>query len=507
MRASACLLLLALLPPAAGRADEERPASPLKALNAAVKKAVARAGPSVARVLVSRSDSYHKAPYWGVPPAGEPGRLGGFDAKAAAAKVPEDVPNRARALRAIRDHDLSDPAVVPESFGTGIVLHDSGLVLTCAHVVRNATKVYVRLPDGRGSWADVHASDPRSDLAVLRLVDKLPGLKALKLGPAAGVRKGDFVISLLHPSAPAPRADGPDASWGLVSGLRRRAPGNLNDPDRAKITLHHYGTLIAFDARHSPACSGGLLLNLDGEPVGLINVLAGLRGSDRPGGYAIPLAGGMRRVVDTLARGEEVEYGFLGVVPQTNFRTEAGAGIRDVSPGSPAHRAGLRPGHRVVSIDGKPVRGNEDLFLLIGLSPPGTTVKVQVEGPRDGQRETKHVTLAKFYVPDPGIASRRPPARGGLRVDWLSLLSQRAPFPFLRQPLPARGVLIREVLPGSPADKAHLQPDKVITHVGPTPVNTPAEYYKAMAGAKGTVELTVLSSDGARSEKVKIDVK
>ena len=105
-------LLLALLLPAAGRADEGRPAAPLKALEGAVRKAVARARPSVVRVLVSRSDSYRKAPYWGVPSAKAPGRLGPFDAKAAAAKVPEDVPDRARALRAIRDYDLSDPDVV-----------------------------------------------------------------------------------------------------------------------------------------------------------------------------------------------------------------------------------------------------------------------------------------------------------------------------------------------------------------------------------------------------------
>src|SRR5207249_3082413 len=123
------------------------------------------------------SDAYRKAPYWGVADTPDyPGRLGKFDARAARKKVPADVRNRARILRAIAAHDLSAAKVVPESYGSGIVVDRTGLVLTCAHVVRNATRVYVRVPGGRGSWADIHAADPRSDLAVLKLLDPPAGL-------------------------------------------------------------------------------------------------------------------------------------------------------------------------------------------------------------------------------------------------------------------------------------------------------------------------------------------
>src|SRR5205085_761100 len=155
----------------------------LKALQEAVIKAVADAGPSVVCIYVSRSEAYHRASFWGVgPPEDAAGQLGRFDAAAAADKVPAKARNRARILRTFRDHDLTSPDAVPESYGSGVVVDEKeGLVLTNAHVVKHATKVYVRFSGGRGSWANIHSADPRSDLAVLRLLDKVGGLKALPL--------------------------------------------------------------------------------------------------------------------------------------------------------------------------------------------------------------------------------------------------------------------------------------------------------------------------------------
>src|SRR5262249_37658312 len=195
----------------------------VKALDAASKKALEKAKPAIASILVSRSDAYHKAKYWGVPrPEDAPHQLGKFDAAAAARKVPGKARNRARILRTIREHDLSDPAVVPESYGSGVVLDKSGLVLTNAHVVRNATKVYVRLSAKRGSWADVHASDPRSDLAVLKLLDKVPGLEALALGDASKVRRGQLVLALAYPYSRPAKDAGPVGSWGMVVALEHK---------------------------------------------------------------------------------------------------------------------------------------------------------------------------------------------------------------------------------------------------------------------------------------------
>jgi serine protease Do len=498
-----CLAALLLLPlPLAA----EGPPLRVKELAKALETAADRAAGSIACILVSRSEAYHNAPYWGVPPDSDaPWKLGRFDADAAARKVPAEARNRARLLRAIRAHDLSDPATVPESYGSGVVIDEKGLVLTCAHVVRHASRVYVRLPGGRGSWADIHAADPRSDLAVLRLLDPVRGLRPVKLGGGGKVRLGQILITLTNAWTPGFRRDArPSAAWGIVSALRQKAAGNPLEMDRRKVTLHHYGTLLATDARATTGCSGGALLNLDGEVVALTTALAGIRGEGSPGDFAIPLSAPLRRIVEVLRRGEEVEYGFLGVVMQSGGFGR-GVNLWRISPGSPAYKAGMRRGDYIVAIDGKPVRNNDDLFLLVGMGLAGTTVRIETARNPDGQRLSYTVKLAKFYVPGPVIASRRPPARGGLRVDYTSLLSQRGPFVMWGRG-PSDGVAIREVVPGSAADKAHLQPDKIITHVNGRAVTTPAEYYQEMGRAGKRAELTVLTSDD-RPERVAIDLE
>ena len=400
--------------------------------------------------------------------------------------------------------DLSNPDVIPESFGSGVVVDaEQGLVLTMAHVVRNATKVYVRLPGG-GSWADIHAADPRSDLAVLRLLDPVKGLKAIQLGDGSHLKKGQFVVCLANPFAAGFRDGSASASWGIISNLQRRASGVTSEMERpgVKPTLHHYGTLIQTDVRLALGCSGGALLNMDGELIGVTSAQAALAGSEAPGGFAVPLDRPMRRILDVLLRGEEVEYGFLGVQFQPSPRPGGpGVLLMGVEEGSPADRAGLQRGDLVTAVNGAPIRDNDDLYLQIGIALAGGTARIEAVGAVDGRPKTCTAVLAKSFTPGKAIASHRPPARGGLRVDYVSILSQRIGLARLPQ-----GVAVREVLPDSPADKARLQTDYIITQVNGRPVTTPAEYYDAMAKTAGPVELTVTNLEG-REDVVKLDLK
>src|SRR5262249_56152106 len=107
------------------------------------------------------------------------------------------------ALEDTRKYDLSDARTVPEAFGSGVVIDgQEPLILTNYHVVRDATKIYVRLPGGKGSYADIHAADPRSDLAVLQLLNEgLLPLKTIPFGEGDRVKKMDFVVSLANPFA------------------------------------------------------------------------------------------------------------------------------------------------------------------------------------------------------------------------------------------------------------------------------------------------------------------
>jgi serine protease Do len=166
----------------------------------------------------------------------------------------------------------------------------------------------------------------------------------------------------------------------------------------------------------------------------------------------------------------------------------------------------LQRGDAIVAIDDKPVKDNDDLFLLIGLALAGNKATIEVD--RNGTRRKFTPELAKFYVPGNVLASKRPQAPGGLRVDYLSILTQKPAGPFGRgfQSIPA-GVLIRDVLDKSSAAEARLQKDKIITHVNRRPVETPKMFYDTMAEFAGKqVELTVRGFDN-REDRVTIDTK
>src|SRR5262249_8500821 len=179
-----------LLLTAPARADDRRVPPEVLALQEAVEKVIERAEPSIACILVSRSEEYAKEEFQAAPPDPANGKLGRFDSKPLLDKFgPDDVRRRQ-----ILKYDLSYPSTVPESHGSGVVLDAGlGMGLPNAPVVRNAPKIFIRLPGGAGSWADIHASDPRSDLAVLRLLEPPTGLKALPLIDLKGRRENEDV--------------------------------------------------------------------------------------------------------------------------------------------------------------------------------------------------------------------------------------------------------------------------------------------------------------------------
>jgi len=491
-----CSLVALAIGSGAGRGSEDGQAAALQsalALQKVMQQAIADAEPSIACIFVSRSDAYQR---FGLGPAAdEPGRLGGYDPdvveRSPSARNLSETDRRELAKRL----DLADPGHQPEAYGSGVVLDEQGLILTNYHVVRDATRVFVRLPEGKSSYADIYAADPRSDLAVLRLLNRNLALKAIKLGDGSKVTRGQFVLSIANPFAAGFRDGKPSASWGILSNIRRRAPGNFRAESDLR-TLHHYGTLLQTDARLSLGCSGGALINLKGEMIGLTTALAAIHGGETPGGFAIPLDDGMRRIIATLQRGEEVEYGFLGV--QFELRNDGGEGVMlsHVYAGSPADRAGLHAKDIVVAVNDTPVHDADELLLALGVQLAGAQVRLEVLGATSRfKRQQLEVTLAKYYVHGKKIATEKGarPFFRGLRVDYTSLLVQQSPLVLLAR-IPS-GVLISEVQSNSPSATALLKPGDIVTHVSGRVVNTPAAFYEAVAGLNGSVELTLATSN------------
>jgi S1-C subfamily serine protease len=490
--ASACAFI-----PALPAADKNALKDAL-ALEAAVEDAIKQAEPSIACIIVSRSDAYQRL--FQEPPPRNPGQLGPFE------PIRSTFSHRRRRDsqdEELRKYDLADPRNVPEAYGSGVVLDGKELlILTNYHVVRGATKLYVRLPGGRGSYANIHAADPRSDLAVLQLLDKsLRPLPALKFGDGGNVQKGQFVVGLANPFAAGFRDGSPSASWGIVSNIHRRAPGTMQEEER-KIPLHLHPILFQTDARLNLGCSGGALLNLSGEWIGLTTARAAINGSDTAGGFAIPLDRNIQRIVARLREGRESEYGFLGVGPGVHLQDGVSFLIGDITPGSPAEKAGLRPGERIVSVNGIRVHNFEDLVLTVGLLMAGSKVDLELQ---NHSSRMVSVTLAKHYVPGPVIASNRPSLVRGLRVDYTSVLTLKYAASGQYQIIHP-GVLVSEVETGSPA-AAKLKEGDIITHIrirsADVAVNTPDEFYREAAklNAREPLWLILLNS----TEPVRID--
>ncbi len=404
----------------------------------------------------------------------------------------------------------TDPRFVPTEFGTGVVIDDSGLVITNYHVLGNVRQADFFVWQNRKPYrATVKAADPWLDLALL----KVDGITArpIALGDSRGLKKGQFVITLGNPYAIA-RDGQPSASWGIISNLERQAtpPPHATRPADGRETLHHFGTLIQTDARLDLGSSGGALLNLQGDMIGLTTSLAALYGYERPGGFAIPVDDDFRRALDMLKTGRVPDYGLLGVEPaalavELRQRGRTGARVRSIGDATPAKQAGLREGDVITQVDGAPV--GDDLELIRRLSGrfADTSVTLAVlrgsNDRRTGQTINIKVKLSKKRI-DSGrepYSEVGPETWRGLRVEYATaspLFAERS-----RELDPLGCIGVEEVARDSSAWKAGLRQGDFISHVRDARVTTPREFYDAVAVIDGEVALKLTGVERSKTQR------
>ena len=417
---------------------------------------------------------------------------------------------------------------IPKNPGTGILMASPDnprqrLILTNYHVVqggqpfrndgiiRSESRIAVRFSRTQAAWATIYAADPRSDLAVLAFdpsdIESAPAdIPVIRLSDDARVRKGQFVISLGNPYAIA-RDGSPSVSLGMISNISR-FPFSETTPDRE--TIHHFGTLLHVDTRLGPGASGGALLNRNGDLIGMTTSLAALEGYETSVGYAVPLNSSIRRIVEDLLRGYEIEYGFLGVVPglpqdvKATFgsvtRETRGVSIRTVVSDSPASRAGLRQNDIVLAVNGVPIFEPIDILREVGLLAPGSTGQLRIIRASDGREKNVDVPLAKWprrHVDRIIVSNDRYPLWRGLKIDWPT--SRTRHFDFDR-PYP-RAIVVDRVEPGSPAEIAGLREGDLLTEAHGSDVETPQQFFKAVASANGAVQVRLV--DGSREPLIR----
>ncbi len=399
------------------------------------------------------------------------------------------------------DAEPSRPAgdvAISFDFGAGVVVGDDGEILTAFHVVRGASRLIVRAAGRQEFDAEVIAADPRSDLAVIVPAagpDLIPPkLKPIPIGDSSTLRKGSFLIALGNPFNSAMQDGRAAATWGILSNVSRRVvydpdvwPVMGNDPRNRQ--LPHQPMLLQLDSKLNLGMSGGAVTNLKGELVGLTTTAASPSGYDAMAGYAFPMDAAGRRAVETLKEGKEVEYGLIGIT-QTDSRGELDPRppnrIDGVSPNSPAAQGELQMGDLFTAVDGEPVRDFSDLLVAVSSHSPGDKIRLKVL--RDGRELEKTLTIAKYPVKGEVIATVRPPSWRGLRVDHRSLLTTGM-IPFGPAGPEPRGVVVRDVEPGSPAEKAGLRQWMTIHEVAGRGVDVPADFARAVADRKGPVRL------------------
>ena len=409
--------------------------------------------------------------------------------------------------------------LIPNQFAAGVIIapldSPERYVLTAYHAVRggptagvpgsgDGSRLEVRFTSRHACAATIHAADPRSDLAVLRLeprenTPQVSSLKPIDWTTAPEIRKGQLTVILSNPYWIA-RDGSTSASWALVANLARRPIALAPTPEGTK-TLDGLGRLIHLDTRLPIGSSGSPVITLQGKLIGLTTSLAAIEGYERSAGFALPIDAGTRWIVETLLAGHEVEYGFLGVSPRSSPNLPAdltsqasGAIAAQVHEQSPAYEAGLRPGDLILAVNGQPTYTDLDLMRQVTLHPPGSEVGLTVLRGARGETLTLSVKLGKWPASDDGaiIASQRKyPLWRGLGVDYSTGRERYLDFPIKIR----SAVLITDVEAGSLAKEALLEPGNFISQVNRTPVRTPAEFYEAVKAADGEVTLKIIGAD------------
>src|SRR6059036_4095278 len=349
--------------------------------------------------------------------------------------------------------------------GSGVLVDPKGYILTNNHVIENAQEIIVRLSDQRKFPARLVGRDPKTDLAVLK-VDAPSPLPVAELGDSSQLRVGQWAIAIGNP-------------FGLD---RTVTVGIVSATARTRVGVTQYDNFIQTDASINPGNSGGPLLNIDGKVIGINTAIVA---AGQGIGFSIPINQARDVMQQLITRGRVVR-GWLGIVIQDvtdqlagsfGVKEREGVLVAEVMKGSPAEAAGLKAGDVVVDLSGTPIKEVPDLQRRIASIRPGQTMKLTVI--RDKKAVPITVKIGEMPADEPLVAEAPGNDEWGLNVE--SLTGDAA----LRLDLPvSRGLLVTDVLPGSPAEKAGLRRGDVILEIARRPADDPANLYRVLGALK-----------------------
>ena len=376
-----------------------------------------------------------------------------------------------------------------QSAGSGVILDPNGYIVTNNHVVEGATQITVTLSDRREFSAKIIGTDPKTDLAVVKIEAK--DLPSVKWAEYEKLQVGDLVLAIGSPFGLSSTV-----TLGIISALGR---GNVGIAD--------YEDFIQTDAAINPGNSGGALVNMNGDLIGINTAIFSRTGGSEGIGFAIPSSIALD-IVDSLQKTGKVVRGWMGVAIQEitpalakSFKLpeqRKGVLISDVNENGPSHAAGVKRGDVVVAFNGKEVQSVSQLRNLVARTVVGKDAQIKIL--REGKEQTLSVRVAE-RPSDEMLAKKEPAPQkeqgetikppdnvlASLKVQSLD----NATMSQLNIPSKTAGVVVSAVEPGGPAEAAGIQRGDVIQEVNHEVVKNLDEYQKAAYKIKKE-ELAVL---------------
>lgn len=379
-----------------------------------------------------------------------------------------DVPPEFKFFFGQQDPEPNQGAQPFEGLGSGVIIDAAkGYVLTNNHVVNNADKITVQLNDGREYKAKLIGKDDQSDIAVIQLIDA-KNLTQIAMADSDALQVGDFAIAVGNPFGL-----GQTVTSGIVSAL-----------GRSGLNLEGLENFIQTDASINRGNSGGALLNLKGELIGINTAIISSQGGSVGIGFAIPV-NMAKNLSHQLIEFGEVKRGLLGIrgsemTPELaqafKLDSQRGAFVNEVLPDSAAAKAGIKSGDVLITLQGKTLSSFAELRAKVGTAGPGVVMQIGLL--REGKPMTVNVTLAQSPAVEVSIDKINPALQGVT----LSDVDAKT----------AKGVKVDDVKKGTPAEQVGLEKDDVIIGVNREPIDNLAAFRKILETKPDLIALSIV---------------
>ncbi|MEW6215120.1 MAG: DegQ family serine endoprotease [Nitrospirota bacterium] len=372
-------------------------------------------------------------------------------------------------------HDLRIPKKWKEqSLGSGVIVSPDGYIITNNHVVEKADEIRVTLLDKRTFKGRIVGSDPKTDIAILRIAAS--NLPTIPWGDSERLQVGEFVLAIGNP-------------YGLSHTVTM---GIISAVGRANVGVADYEDFIQTDAAINPGNSGGPLVNIKGDLIGINTAIFSRTGGYQGIGFAVP-SNMARLIMDQLVQKGKVIRGWLGVTIQEltpelaqkfGLKKSKGALVSDIAEGSPAKKAGIMRGDVILEFNGKEVKDVSSLRNMVAQSKIGTEISMKIL--RSGKEYMVKAIVAELpkevaeVVPNQLPGDSEAGALTGLTVmDLTKEIARQLGFSKYE-----KGVVIVRVEPGSPADEAGIKKGDIIKEIDKKQIDNLEDFNRIASNIK-----------------------